>query len=595
MKLLSISPSLHILVRLWGKISDRRRMQFQVLFILMVIVSFSEFISIGVALPFLGVLVNPNLIFQSPQAIPFINFFGISSPGELLFFITIGFIGSALLSGFLRGLLLWCCNRLSFAAGGDVSIDIYRRTLYQPYIVQISRSSSQIINGVSKKAATVTAIIAATLTLLTACVILLTVLIALFFIDPIVSILCISGFSFIYLLIIRLTKNRQFIYSELMARESTQVIKSLQEGLGGIRDILIDGTQELYCKIYRDSELSLRRAQCGSLFISQCPRYLMETLGMVLIALMGYWLTQMAGEANSTIPILGAFAYGAQRVLPVMQQMYQSWATIQAQQVSLRDVLDLLDQPLPVFMGKPVEHPIVFSREISLKQIGFRYGITNPWVLRGITLNISKGERVGFFGASGSGKSTLLNILMGLLEASEGQLEVDGKSVTPSNIRSWQSLIAHVPQTIFLADSTIEENIAFGIPRDQINHKRVKIAAKMAQIEDVIESWELGYQTIVGECGIRLSGGQRQRIGIARALYKKAAIIIFDEATSSLDSKTEQEVMNIIEGLGSHLTLLIIAHRVSTLKVCNRIVEVGNFGINRIGTFEEIFIPPNAV
>jgi ATP-binding cassette subfamily B protein len=189
---------------------------------------------------------------------------------------------------------------------------------------------------------------------------------------------------------------------------------------------------------------------------------------------------------------------------------------------------------------------------------------------------------------TGSGKSTLLDIVMGLLRPIGGVIEIDGQVITLENQRSWQANIAHVPQAIYLADSTIEENIAFGIPRDQINHARVKRAAQQAQIEDAIESWPMKYQTFVGERGIRLSGGQRQRIGIARALYKDANVIIFDEATSALDSETESSVMQAIDSLSKDLTLLIIAHRLSTLKGCTQIIELGNGGIKRIGNYEEI-------
>jgi ATP-binding cassette subfamily B protein len=211
-----------------------------------------------------------------------------------------------------------------------------------------------------------------------------------------------------------------------------------------------------------------------------------------------------------------------------------------------------------------------------------------PYVLKQINLKIAKGSRVGFMGTTGSGKSTLLDIVMGLLQPTDGSLEIDGKTVSLLNHRAWQAHIAHVPQAIFLADSTIEENIAFGVPKDKIDLQRVRQAAQQAQIAESIESWPKQYQTFVGERGIRLSGGQRQRIGIARALYKKADVIIFDEATSALDNETEQAVMQAIEGLSKDLTLLIIAHRLSTLKNCTQIVELGEGSIKRLGTYQEI-------
>ena len=223
-----------------------------------------------------------------------------------------------------------------------------------------------------------------------------------------------------------------------------------------------------------------------------------------------------------------------------------------------------------------------------MNQLGFRYSLQTPYVLQQLDLTIPKGSRVGFIGTTGSGKSTLLDIVMGLLQPTDGSLEIDGQVVTPVNNHAWQAHIAHVPQAIFLADSSVEENIAFGVPKEKIDHQRVRDAAQQAQIADSIETWPMQYQTFVGERGIRLSGGQRQRIGIARALYKKADVIIFDEATSALDNETEQAVMQAIEGLSQDLTLLIIAHRLTTLKNCTQIVELGDGGIQRAGSYQNI-------
>jgi ABC-type multidrug transport system fused ATPase/permease subunit len=396
-----------------------------------------------------------------------------------------------------------------------------------------------------------------------------------------------GGFGLIYIIIIRLTRKQLIINSKFVARESTQVIKSLQEGLGGIRDVLIDGSQETYCQIYRDADFSLRRAQGSSLFISASPRYGIEAFGMLLISVLAYFLAQQVDGIVWAIPILGAMALGAQRLLPVLQQAYGSWTQITSGQASLKETLKLLDQPLPENANQRSAQ-LPFNQSITLSQLSFRYEPQLPCILNQINLTITKGSRVGFIGATGSGKSTLLDIVMGLLQPTDGLLEVDGRAITSANQRAWQSHIAHVPQSIFLADSTIEENIAFGLPRDQINSSRVKWAAQQAQISETIESWPMQYQTFVGERGVRLSGGQRQRIGIARALYKKADVIIFDEATSALDSETEQAVMQAIESLSQDLTLLIIAHRLTTLKTCTKLVELGNGNIRRVGRYQDI-------
>jgi ATP-binding cassette, subfamily B, bacterial PglK len=578
----------NLLRRLWHHISVRRRRQFWLLLVLMLLTSFAEILSIGAVLPFLGVLTAPERIFQLPVAQPFIQAFKLTEPAQLLVPLTVAFGVAALIAGAMRLVLLWSNTRLSYAAGADLSISIYRHTLFQPYAVHCARNSSEIINAISTKTNAVILCINTLLTLISSAAMLTTILVALLSVKPFVALTAFGGFGLIYIVIIYLTRKQLSINSKLIARKSTLVIKSIQEGLGGIRDVLINGSQATYCQIYRNADLPLRHAQGSSVFISGSPRYALEALGMMLIGALAYSLNQQADGIVKAIPMLGALALGAQRLLPVLQQAYAAWSRILGSQASLQDALELLDQPLPDYADQPAGDPLTFKHNISLKKLNFRYSPQTPYVLKQLNLTITKGSRVGFIGTTGSGKSTLLDIIMGLLQHQDGKLEIDGQAITPSNGLAWQSHIAHVPQTIFLADSTIEENIAFGVLKNQIDAQRVRQSAQKAQISDSIESWPKQYQTFVGERGIRLSGGQRQRIGIARALYKEADVIIFDEATSSLDNETEQYVMQAIEGLSEDLTLLIIAHRLTTLKNCTQIVELGEGGIKNIGSYKDI-------
>lgn len=562
----------------------------------MIIASLAEILTIGAVLPFLGVLTVPNRIFKHPAAQPFIQTLGLTSAEQLLLPFTIAFGLAALLAGGMRLFLLWANTRLSFATGADLSIDIYRRTLYQPYAVHVSRNSSEIINSISGKANSVIYfIVIPVLTVISSSIMLAFILFVLVSVSPLTALGVFGLFGLIYAAIIRLTRYRLLVDGQRIARESTQVIKSLQEGLGGIRDVLIDGSQETYCQIYRNADYPLRRAQGNNVFISASPRYGVEALGMLLIAALAYTINRQVDGIAKAIPVLGALALGAQRLLPVLQQAYAAWSNIQCGRTSLQDVLELLDQPLPDYADHPTIGTISFEHQIGIRQLSFRYSINTPWVLNNINLTITKGSRVGFIGVTGGGKSTLLDIVMGLLQPVEGTLEIDDQPITANNHRAWQAHIAHVPQAIFLADSSIEENIAFGQPRNLIDHERVKQAACQAQIADIIESWPLKYQTCIGERGIRLSGGQRQRIGIARALYKQADVIIFDEATSALDNETEQAVMQAIEGLSKDFTLLIIAHRLTTLKSCSLIVELGDGVMKRKGTYQEIVTQTSSI
>jgi ABC-type bacteriocin/lantibiotic exporter with double-glycine peptidase domain len=307
----------------------------------------------------------------------------------------------------------------------------------------------------------------------------------------------------------------------------------------------------------------------------------------VAIALLGGLLVLRRGESVSVIPLLGSLALGAQRLLPALQQIYGGWSALKGYNASLQSVLEILNQPLPPHFS--VAEPLLLQQGIRFEGVHFCYGIQQPDVLNGLDLEICLGERVGLIGSTGSGKSTTVDLLMGLLVPTAGRLLVDGVDLHdpkhPGRLVAWHRAIAHVPQSIYMADSSIAENIAFGVPCQHINMARVKQAAELAQIHSFIENSPQGYESFVGERGIRLSGGQRQRIGIARALYKHAQVIVFDEATSALDGETESSVIDSLGALSDSLTVVIVAHRLSTLAHCNRVFKLGN------GVVEKIFSP----
>jgi ATP-binding cassette, subfamily B, bacterial PglK len=559
----------------------------------MIIASLLEVVSIGAILPFIGILTAPEQVYQHHLIQPVVQYFELTSPSQLMFPLTIAFILSALFAGAARLLLLYATTRLSFAAGADLSINIYRRTLYQDYSVHVARNSSEVINGIISKTNTVIGgVITPVLVLISSMILLAGIMVALFSINLSVALIASVGFGLLYWAVIQYTRQQLKENSKCIADQSTQMIKSLQEGLGGIRDVLIDGSQNFYCQLYRDADLPLRRATGNNIFIAGSPRFAMEAIGMALIASLAYFMaTQNSGLTNA-IPVLGALALGTQRLLPALQQAYGAYSSLKGSKASFEDVLNLLNQPLPTHANQSLTNTTLFKKEIQLTNLSFRYAADSvdntPWVLKNINLKLTKGARIGFMGVTGSGKSTLLDIIMGLLSPTSGELMIDGEPITNENKRSWQTHIAHVPQNIYLSDSSIEDNIAFSIPKERINHQQVEKAAKQAQIAELIEGWPDDYHTFVGERGVRLSGGQRQRIGIARALYKQVEVLIFDEATSALDNKTENAVIEAIDSLHDDLTILIIAHRLTTLKSCDLIVELGKNKIIRTGTYQEM-------
>ena len=577
------------MVRLWHHLSRRRQLQFGLLLGLMLVSAFAEVVSLGAVLPFLGVLVAPDSVFGNPYVASVALACGFTTADQLLLPLTVAFAAAALLAGAIRILYLWATTRFAVASGTDLNIEGYRRTLYQPYSVHLARNSSEVISGLTVKVnGVVLGVMLLSLTLLSSTILLVAITLALIAIDPMVATVAILGFGGCYAVITWMTRRQLHRNSQRFAYEQTQVIKALQEGLGGIRDVLLDGTQQVYCDIYRRADHPMRRAQGENSFIGQSPRFIMEALGMVLIAALAYILTRQAGGIATALPVLGALALGAQRLLPALQQIYSSWAGIAGNHASLADAITLLDQALPAEILQPAPAPLVFHGSIRFDAVRFRYTSGGPWVLDGLNMTIPKGARVGFVGATGSGKSTTLDLLMGLLIPTEGKVLVDGQPISGTHLRAWQRNIAHVPQNIYLADTTMAENIAFGVPRDAIDLDRVRVAAQQAQIADFIESSPDGYQAYVGERGIRLSGGQRQRIGIARALYKQATVLVFDEATSALDSATEQSVIDAIEVLNRDVTILLIAHRITTVRRCDIIMELEHGRVVAQGAYEQL-------
>jgi ATP-binding cassette subfamily B protein len=578
-----------LIARLAKHISRRRQYQFMLLLGLILASAFAEVVSLGAVLPFLAILTAPEKVLNYPGVAGVMQALGIVTAQDLALPLTLAFALAALAAGGIRVSLLWTSTRFANAVGADLSIQIYRRTLFQPYRVHVTRNSSAVISGITDKVGTATNLLTSLLTAISSAVLLVSIMLALLAIDAVVATSAAIGFGASYSLITRLSRRQLERNGQRIARESTHVIKALQEGLGGIRDVLLDGTQSVYSDIYRKADQPLRRARGDNAFLNQSPRHAMEALGMVLIASLAYYsFSGQSGAVGAALPVLGALALGAQRLLPALQQLYSSWANMTGNHASLVDALELLDQPLPANAGQPVPKALTFRDAIRFDDVRFRYSSDGPWVLDGINLIIPKGSRIGMVGSTGSGKSTALDLLMLLLEPTHGNIIVDNHIISGEYLREWQRTIAHVPQNIYLADTTLAENIAFGVPPDEIDLARVRQAASQAQIAEFIESRPQGYHAFVGERGIRLSGGQRQRIGIARALYKQATVLVFDEATSALDNATEKTVMDAINNLNRDLTLFIIAHRLTTVQHCDTIVQLERGRIVAQGTYEQL-------
>ena len=546
-------------------------------------------ISLGAVVPFLSVLSKPESVYENKYFQPFIKIFEIREVSQIELPITILFISLIILSAIVRSILHYAMIRLSFSTGGELSIKIYRHTLYQDYSIHVARNSSEVINGIITKTSTVTkGVISPVLALINTSLTIIGIISVLLFMDTLVTLTVFVGFGGLYLIVMQFTRGLLKKNSQLIADKSNLMVKSLQEGLEGIREVLINNNQKFYLKLYRNSDLQMRHASRRNEFIVSSPRFFMEAIGIILIAIFAFTATIKLGGIDQFLPILGVFVLGAQKLLPAIQKGYAAYSRIKGSKYSLIDVINLLDQPIPDYINLPVPAPNPFNKSIELKNLSFRYSKDSPWILKNINLKIPKGSIIGIIGATGCGKSTLIDVIMGLLSPTSGELRVDNQLINSNNKIAWQAHISNVSQHIYLSDSTIEENIAFGIPNEQIDHQRVQKAAQQAQIAELVEGWENGYQTLVGERGTRLSGGQRQRVGIARAFYKELDVLIFDEATSALDDETELAVMNEIGLFDRELTVFMIAHRLTTLKNCDKILKFEKKYATQILSYDEL-------
>ena len=576
-----------LLKDLWGFQARRRKWQFCLLLVLMILATMLEVVSLGAVLPFLSILTDPEGTFDIQQIQPLIEFANIDEPNDLILPITAIFIIVVLTAGMVRLLLLYTSIKFSFAVGADLSVNIYRRTLYQDYAVHVSRNSSEVINGIIRKTSTVTSgVLMPFLTMVTSLCLVFGITTALFFISMEVALVSFLGFGLFYSSIILVSKKQLRENGECIAKESTRMIQSLQEGLGGIRDVLLDNNQEFYCELYRSADIPFRQAAGNNQIVSNSPRFIMEAVGMSLIAILAYVMIQGSSTVG-VLPILGALALGAQRLLPALQSAYAAYTTFTAATPEFRDAMLLLGQPLPIIENNNTDC-VKFNDELRLSNVNFRHGDELPYVLKNVNLKITKGSCTGFIGITGSGKSTLIDLVMMLLSPTSGEISVDSKVIDNSNKRLWQANISHVPQAVYLSDATIAENIAFGVASNLIDHDRVRNVAKKAELSGMVKELKKGYETMVGEQGLMLSGGQRQRIGIARALYKQSSVLILDEATSALDRQTEKKIMDTLNRLDMGLTILIVAHRLTTLQDCDQIIDLSERGKLVIKKYDEL-------
>jgi ABC-type multidrug transport system fused ATPase/permease subunit len=569
-------------------IGRRRLVQLMFLQLLSFISSVLEAISVSALVPYLAILSDPFKIFKFVFLKKYLLLFGINNSHNLIIITTVLFISLMVLSSFLKWLLMYLNLKISSLIQADLGSLIYKKSLYQNYTYHTHTNSSEILKNLHRPNEIVSNIITPILNAINAIFLIFFIILALVVINPEFIIFIFILVTLFYIIIMFFVRKTILKESIKMNNIQIEISKVILESLGAIRNIIINSNQEYYSNIYKKQVSFLRRSISTLTQINNTPGILIQSFGIIILSIFAANVTIHDNQANSLISgitFLGAIAFAYLKIVPALQTIYTAWASIKNTENSLSIALNILNLPLPYFYNNTSNEIIKFNKTIKLKNVFFKYNNQSDFILHDINVEIKKGERVGFIGETGAGKSTLIDIIIGMYHPSKGSLIVDDVVIDATNYQSWQKNISEVPQAIFLSDSTIAENIAFGTPYDNIDFNLVKSSAEKAQILDMIEKHEDKFLAKVGERGVRVSGGQKQRIGIARALYRETDILIFDEATSALDNETENTVMEAINNLSKDLTIIIIAHRISTLKGCDQIYEIKEGNIISHGNY----------
>jgi ABC-type multidrug transport system fused ATPase/permease subunit len=578
---------------IWHALTPRRRRQILFLQILALIAGAGEVINLGALVPFLRVLSDPTEGLNSLglNNTPFVSL----SEQQLLFIFGSSFTIAVLISTLLRVASIRFQLRLGALIAADLGTQVYSSALIKPFPWHLENNTSSVIGHLTNDVNQTNGIIKSSLALLVnlSVVILLggTLIVA----APLVMITASFLLSAFYIIIYRSVRQPLRASGKRLATNYQASLQVAQEGLGGIRDVILDRSQTFFINAYRNSNRTYRLAQAFNMAKAQEPRYLIEGFTVILIVLLSLSLALVGQDIESQLPLLGALALGTYRLLAPLQLCFKSFATFESNRASLERLRPFLSASAPKleYVNISFPHFEMFNNAIPLlkiEEMSFRYQSDGPWVIENLNLEINAGERVAFVGTTGSGKSTITDLMLGFLTPTKGRILVHDMdlSQTPGLITAWQNRLAHVPQNIYLSDSDFAANIAFGVSDEHIDYEMVRRSAIKANISQLIDSSSNGYSTIVGERGVRLSGGQRQRIGLARALYKNSEFLVLDEATSALDNNTEAEVMSAIDELNRDLTIVIIAHRLSTVRRCDRIFLLQKGKVAGVGTFDQL-------
>ena len=568
---------------LYRNISKRNKLRLLKLIFLMILSAISEVISITAIIPFLSLIIDPENI---EKFYILNNFFEYLDIENKVFGAGLLLIIANIVTPFLRLLNIKKSGQITAEIGSDFSYKLYKINLNQNYSEYVKENSSSLISAANSDIGRVVLSLSGINAMITGFFIAFFILINLFFINKFIAIYSLFIFSSSYLIIAQLTKKRLLINSKIVAKNIKRQINLIQEIFGSIREVLLYGIQDNYLENYIKIDFPMRKLGAENLFLASFPKYILESIGIIFIVFISLSIYNSGKNSLEIIPIVGIFALSAQRLLPSLQMIYSGWSTVKGNQSNLERVKSLISKKVPSENKFSTSQYLDFKNKIFFQNVNFKFNESSNYIFKNLNFEIFKGESIGIVGETGTGKSTMLNMLMGFLYPNEGNIYVDNKKIAPGryiqNLKMWQKLIAYVPQNIYLKDSSFIENIAFGIEVKNIDLEKVKKVAQESQIIEYIESTKLGFNNNVGERGVLLSGGQAQRLALARALYRDSKILILDEATSALDTNTEKKIIKSIFSLEKDITLIMIAHRLSSLKYCDRIFSLENKQLKEI-------------
>jgi len=553
----------------------KNRFKFSLVVFIMIVSGFLELISIGTIIPFLSSIAAPEIILEREELSSILNTLSIKNKTDLMLFMTILFSSFALISALVRIINLRMMTFFAFRSGHETGVEVFSTILNKDFIEIQQFPSGEILNSVTRKADSVIyENLFPALTLLNSIVLGSMILILLLIMEPFVTSLAFIFITTLYLLINFYVRARLFNNSQVVVSESNRIIMVIQDSLGAIRDVILYKLQKSFVNEYESRDLNLRETQANNQIISTFPKFLVEAMGMVVLAWVGFIYARSSETSQLVIPVLGALAFGVQKLLPLVQLIFSSLSNLKAGSASLDDILKIISSSGTKFHNDKIP-ALEFKNNIKLTDISFRYGDNeNPLILDNINLIANKGQRIGIVGVTGSGKSTLVDIISGLLSPTAGTIVVDGNKLNPQSKEAWQSNIAYVHQSIYIINGTILENLSFLDKGSEINKDWANQCIKAACLDqEVLDKYGIDTKP-VGDRGHNLSGGQRQRLGLARALYRNARVLILDEATSSVDYEMEKKIMTNIYRLDPNITILIIAHRLESLDNCEIIWNV---------------------